>query len=213
MAVRLHTYFRSSCSYRVRIALHHKNIPFTSVPVNLLKGEQREPAYAKLNSIKMVPTLEIDNSVLTQSVAIIEYLEETRPECSLLPVDPKQRVDCRRFAYIFAMDTQPVQNLPLLKHVEQLGANKVEWAKHYINRGLSAAEALVDDGAQFCVGDSLTLADCCFMPQIYNAERFGVDMSPYPRLSKIIAHLNTVDAIKKAHPHAQEDCPEDLRAQ
>jgi len=209
---RLHTYFRSSSSYRVRIALHHKKIPFASVPVNLVKGYQKSEEYARLNPMKMVPMLEIDDLVLTQSCAIIEYLDETRPTSApLLPRDnPSLRADIRRMAYIFAMDTQPVQNLPLLQHVKRLGGSPEEWAQHYIDRGFSAAEKLVADGAQFLVGKDLSFADICLIPQVYNAERFGVNMLTYPKLKKVADHLLTLESVQKAHPHNQSDCPEEL---
>jgi len=209
---RLHTYFRSSCSYRVRIALHHKKIPFESLPVNLVKGEQKSEEYARKNPLKMVPVLEIDDLVLTQSCAIIEYLDETQPTSTpLLPKEnPQLRAEIRRMAYIFAMDTQPIQNLPVLQHVKRLGSSPEEWAQQYIDRGFTAAESLVADEAKFLVGKDLSLADICFIPQVYNAQRFGVDMLNYPKLKKVADHLLTLESVKKAHPHNQPDCPDDL---
>jgi maleylacetoacetate isomerase len=167
----LYSYWRSSCSWRVRIALHFKGIPFEYCAVNLLKDEQKASDYTTMHPGALVPTLVIDNVVLTQSIAILEYLEERRPESwRLLPQDALKRAQVRSIVQLISSDIQPVQNLRVLKYVGD--EKKTEWARHWISVGLMAVEQLLTQtSGAFCVGDEVSLADVCLVPQIYNARR------------------------------------------
>ncbi|KAF0483842.1 maleylacetoacetate isomerase-like protein [Gigaspora margarita] len=204
----LYTYCRSSCAFRVRTCLNWKGIDCEYSFVGLLKGEQKEEKYVEVNPYKVVPALKIDGIVLTQSVAIMEYLEETRPEKPLLPKDPHKRALVRSLVQAIAGDIQPVQNLRVLLHIESLGGDKKEWAKHTINVGFEGVEKqLSKSSGKFCVGDEVTLADVCLVPQVFNANRFGVDLSKFPLIQRIANDLSELEAFKKAHPHNQPDCP------
>jgi len=185
--MRLHGYFRSSASYRVRIALNLKGLATEHLPHHLRKGEQRAPAYLAINPQGLVPTLEDDvGAVLTQSLAIIEWLDETHPAPPLLPKDPLRRAKVRAFAQALACDTHPVQNLKVLARLRQLGLAEekvTEWAAWANREGLSACETLIaNEPGPFCFGSAPTIADLCLVPQLANARRFGVDVSAYPRL-------------------------------
>ncbi|XP_038078144.1 maleylacetoacetate isomerase-like [Patiria miniata] len=206
----LYSYFRSSCSWRVRIALAVKGIDYEYVAVNLLKSEQLGEKYRSVNLTSQVPSMEVDGMVLTQSNAIIEYLDETREGPSLLPKDPKKRFLARQLSQIISCGIQPLQNLSVLRYLGD--ERKVEWAQKVITGGFEAFETLVDQSSgKYCVGDEVTMADLCLVPQVYNANRFKVDMSKYPAISRINAALLELDAFKVAHPSKQPDCPEDLR--
>ena len=202
--VRLHDYWRSSASYRVRIALGLFGINHDRVAVDLLAGDQRATANLRLNKQGLVPTLEIDGLVLTQSLAIVEYLEDTRGPL-ILPPDAAGRARVRALADAIAMEIAPVCAMYVRKHVEVLsnGAmTSIEWQQHYITRGFAALEAMLGDGqaGQFCHGDSVTLADVALMPQVFSAERAGVDLASTPRLAGIAARLAEVPAFAAAHP-------------
>lgn len=204
--MKLHGYFRSSAAYRVRIALHLKGLGAEHLPHHLRKGEQCAPAYLAINPQGLVPALENDaGAVLTQSVAIIEWLDETHPNPPLLPKDALQRAKVRAFALAIACDTHPVQNLKVLARLRELGLaeEKVQdWAAWVNREGLSACETLIkDEPGQFCFGDVPTLADLCLVPQLANARRFGVDVTAYPRLLK-------AEAAAKAHPAFANAAPE-----
>jgi maleylacetoacetate isomerase len=204
----LYSYFRSSASWRVRIALAYKKVEYEYRAVNLVKdgGEQKKAAYMALNPSGLVPALAIDGHTLGQSVAILEYLEETRPEPPLLPADAFLRAVVRQMVQIIAADTQPVQNLRVLNHVEKLGGNKQEWAQHYIALNFAALEELLlRHAGRCCVGDELTMADLCLVPQLANAHRFGVDVSKYPTITRIAAGLADRPEFKAAHPDNQPD--------
>lgn len=206
----MYSYFRSSCSWRVRIALALKGIEYEYSPVNLLKSEQLGDRYRSVNSTGQVPALQIDSVVLTQSNAIIEYLEETRPDPALLPKDPMKRFFVRQLSQVISCGIQPLQNLSVLRYLGD--ERKVEWALKVISEGFSSLEKLLHQTAgKYCVGDEVTMADLCLVPQVYNANRFQVDMSPYPAISRINAALQELDAFKVSHPTKQPDCPEDLR--
>mmetsp|Transcript_99125 Transcript_99125/g.308951 ORF Transcript_99125/g.308951 Transcript_99125/m.308951 type:complete len:229 (+) Transcript_99125:62-748(+) len=214
----LFSYFRSSCSYRVRIALAHKGVEYTTHAVNLLKSEHKRPEFLELNPLGLVPALQIDGHCLSQSAAVLEYLEETRPAKPLLPGSPVERARVRSLCQAIYADTQPVQNLSVMNHVATLVGRdsvKKEWALHYIRRGLSAVEAaVVGSGGAFCVGDEFSMADVCLVPQVYNGLRFGVDLAAeFPRIAAVYARTLELEAVRQAHPHAQPDCPEDLRGQ
>ena len=208
--MKLHGYFRSSAAYRVRIALNLKGLPTDHLPHHLRKGEQCAPAYLAINPQGLVPTLEGDDgAVLTQSLAIIEWLDETRPNPPLLPKDPLRRAKVRAFAMALACDTHPVQNLKVLTRLRQLGVAEekvTEWAAWANREGLSACEALVaHEAGPFCFGDKPSLADLCLVPQLGNARRFGVDVSAYPRLLKAEAAAREMKAFADAAPDRQPD--------
>ncbi|KAJ2714685.1 Glutathione S-transferase zeta-1 [Coemansia spiralis] len=205
----LYTYFRSSSAARVRIALHHKGIAYESRPVNLVRGEQLADAYARLNPASLVPLLVIDGHALAQSVAILEYLEETRPDRPLLPSDPVLRAQVRAIVGAICSDTQPLQNLRVLKTLPE--DQRTAHAHYVIARGLAVVEAMLETTAgTFCVGDEVSLADCCLVPQVINARRFGVDISRYPHIQAIDERASALDAFQKAHWSQQPDCPPEL---
>ncbi|MCK1339678.1 maleylpyruvate isomerase [Bradyrhizobium sp. LB8.2] len=208
--MKLHGYFRSSAAYRVRIALNLKGLGAEHLPHHLRKGEQCAPAYLAINPQGLVPALENDaGAVLTQSVAIIEWLDETHPHPPLLPKDILQRAKVRAFALAIACDTHPVQNLKVLARLRELGLpeEKVQdWAAWINREGLSACETLIRaEPGPFCFGDVPTLADLCLVPQLANARRFGVDVTAYPRLLEAEAAAKALPAFANAAPEKQPD--------
>ncbi|XP_072167779.1 maleylacetoacetate isomerase-like [Diadema setosum] len=206
----LHSYFRSSCSWRVRAALALKGIDYEYRAVNLLKTDQLSDAYTAINPQGQVPSLQIDGVLMTQSLPIIEYLDETRDGVSILPKDPLQRYSTRRLAEIINAGIQPLQNLSMLKFVGP--ERKMELGNTVITNGFKALEKiLVTTSGKYCVGDEVTLADLFLVPQVYNANRFNVDMKEFPTISRVNDALSTLEAFKVSHPHVQPDCPEDLR--
>lgn len=211
---RLHGYFRSSASWRVRIALKLKGVDYDYVPVNLVRdgGEQYSETYRSFNPLQAVPALEIDGHVLSESLAIIGYLDETRPNPPLLPDDPYLRAEARRIAEAVNAGIQPLQNLRVLNKIDadfHAGAEgRKAWAAHFNERGLRGLEALVATTAgRYCVGDQVTLADVCLAPQLYGARRFGVDVARFPTLLRIEAGLMELPAFADAVPSRQPDCP------
>ncbi|MCE8023899.1 maleylacetoacetate isomerase [Billgrantia aerodenitrificans] len=210
---KLYGYFRSSAAYRVRIALNLKGLDYAQVPVNLVKGEQRDEANLARNPQGLVPILETDEGVqLSQSLAICEYLEERHPEPALLPADPEGRARVRSLAQLVACEIHPLNNLKVLKYlVHELKldeAAKLAWYRHWIAEGFTALEArLAGEPAtgEFCHGDSPTLADLCLVPQVFNAERFECDLSAYPTIRRIAERCRALDAFAKAAPGAQPD--------
>ena len=208
--MRLHGYFRSSASYRVRIALNLKGLGVDHLPHHLRKGEQRAPAFLALNPQGLVPALEGDaGEVLTQSLAIIEWLDETHPEPPLLPRDPLRRAKVRAFAQALACDTHPVQNLKVLARLRQLGLPEDEvkaWAAWANREGLSACETLIAaEPGPFCFGAEPSIADLCLVPQLANARRFGVDVAAFPRLLHAEAAAKALPAFADAAPERQID--------
>ncbi|EJC78980.1 maleylacetoacetate isomerase [Rhizobium leguminosarum bv. trifolii WSM2297] len=200
----LYDYWRSSASYRVRIALNLLAVDYQTVPINLLEGAHREPDYLTLNPQGLVPTLVIGGRTLTQSLAIIEYLAELRPECGLLPSDSADRQHVRALAYAVAMDIHPICNLHVVAHlmsVTDKADAREEWMKHFIADGLRKLETMIGgrDGA-FSFGDAPTMADLCLIPQIYNARRWGVDLSDLKRIADIDARCAELPAFQAAHP-------------
>lgn len=207
--MRLHGYFRSSASYRVRIALNLKGLSAEHLPHHLRKGEQRDPAYLAINPQGLVPTLQDQGVIITQSLAIIEWLEETHPEPPLLPKDALRRAHVRAFAQVLACDTHPVQNLKVLTRLRELGlaGEKVtDWAAWANREGLTACEALLaNEAGPFCFGEAPGMADLCLVPQLANARRFGVDLSGFPRLLKAEAAAKNIKAFADAAPERQPD--------
>jgi maleylpyruvate isomerase len=208
--MKLHGYFRSSASYRVRIALNLKGLRAEHLSHHLRKGEQRAPAFLAINPQGLVPALESDaGDILIQSLAIIEWLDETHPAPPLLPKDPMRRAKVRAFAQALACDTHPVQNLKVLARLRELGLpeDKVtEWAAWANREGLTACEKLVaHEPGPFCFGEAPTLADLCLVPQLANARRFGVEVSVFPRLLKAEAAAKAMQAFADAAPDKQPD--------
>jgi len=207
--MKLHGYFRSSASYRVRIALNLKGLGAEHLPHHLRKGEQREPSYLAINPQGLVPTLQDGGAVITQSLAIIEWLEEIHPAPPLLPKDPLRRALVRAFAQVLACDTHPVQNLKVLARLRELGLPEEQvtgWAAWANREGLSACEALIaDEPGPFCFADTPTIADLCLVPQLANARRFGVDVAAFPRLLKAELAARSLKAFADAAPERQPD--------
>lgn len=212
--MKLYSYFRSSAAYRVRIALNLKGLAYETVPVHLTRGggDQLTPAYRQLNPQALVPLLEDAGRLLTQSLAIIEYLEEVHPQPALLPKDPAARARVRALALAVACDLHPLNNLRVLNYLTgPMGLSdeaKQTWYRHWIAEGLGALEAaLVRDRetGRFCHGDAPGLADCCLVPQLANAHRFKCDVSPYPTLLKIEKNCLALEAFRGAAPDKQPD--------
>jgi len=218
---KLYTYFRSSAAYRVRIALNLKALPYEAVPVHLLRngGEQLVEPYSAVNPSKLLPALEVDvnagegeGAAIHQSLAILEYLEETQPLVPLLPKDALGRARVRALALTIACDIHPLTNLRVLKHLQAtLGISdqaKQEWYRHWVREGLAMLEAHLARDPQtgrFCHGDTPTLADCCLVPQVFNALRFNVSLAPYPTVERIHAACAELPAFLAAHPSQQPD--------
>ncbi|TAX34218.1 maleylacetoacetate isomerase [Rhizobium leguminosarum] len=200
----LYDYWRSSASYRVRIALNLLGVDYQTVPINLLEGAHRTPEYLALNPQGLVPTLVIDGKTLTQSLAIVEYLGELRPECGLLPLDIADRQKVRALAYAVAMDIHPICNLHVVSHLMSM-TNKPdareEWMKHFIADGLGKLEAMIGEGdGAFSFGDAPTMADLCLVPQVYNARRWGVELTAFKRIVAIDGRCAERPAFQAAHP-------------
>lgn len=205
MSIILYDYWRSSASYRVRIALALKGIAYDRVAVDLVAGAQRSADYLALNPQGLVPALQIAGFVLTQSLAIIEYLDDTQPGPALLPSDPAGRARVRALSQAIACETHPISNLRVLKHVGDLAgeAARAEWNRDNMATGLEAFEALLDHPAftgRFCHGDQPTMADCTLIPQLYNAIRWNVRFSHLPRLSAVAESCTTLPPFLAAHP-------------
>jgi maleylacetoacetate isomerase/maleylpyruvate isomerase len=204
----LHGYFRSSASYRVRIGLNLKGLNYEYKAVNLLKNEQRADEYTRLNPQGLVPALVDNEQVLTQSLAILEWLDETHPEPALLPVTPIERARIRALAYGIASDIQPIQNLRILRYLQsEYGLSdeqKAGWIRHWIHEGFAALENQLEP-APFAAGDKPGLFECCLMPQVYSAERFGMDIADYPAIHRIMLACNEIPAFIEARPENQPD--------
>jgi maleylpyruvate isomerase len=212
--MKLYNFFRSSASYRVRIALNLKGLPYEYLPIHLRRGggEQLTPSYKAINPQGLVPSLEDDGRVLTQSLAIIEYLEERHPEPPLLPRDPADRAIVRSMALAIACEVHPLQNLRILGYLQNVlhhtEAEVNAWSRHWVEQGLTALEqkvlAVANRGA-FCFGTTPTLADICLVPQLVNARRFGCNLSVCPTLVRIDATCCTLPAFADAAPEKQPD--------
>ena len=206
--MKLYTYFRSSASFRVRIALNLKGLAYQPVFVHLAKGEHRQPQYAKVNAQALVPTLELDDGTrLTQSLAIMEWLDEKHPQPALLPEDALARAQVRAISDLIACEIHPLNNLRVLQHLKRLGQTQEQidtWYRHWIADGLQKVEAEMS-GSRFCHGDSPTMADCCLVPQIFNAKRYNSDLAPYPKTMRVFDHCMKLEAFDRAQPSKQPD--------
>jgi maleylacetoacetate isomerase len=207
--VLLHDYFRSSAAYRVRIALNLKGVEHESRSVDLREGVQKSDAFRALNPQGLVPMLEVDGLRLTQSLAIIVYLDQTFPQPPLMPASPADQAHVRAMALSIACDIHPLNNLRVLKYLkEELGQPQESvdaWYRHWVTEGLTALEAMAARRAgAFLFGDAPTLADVCLVPQLYNARRFSVPLDPFPTLARADANAGAIDAFARAHPDRQE---------
>ncbi len=210
--VTLHGYYRSSASFRVRIALNLKGVAYTTIPHHLRRGEQNQPDYRRINPQGLVPAMEIDGRTFTQSLAIIEYLDETRPEPPLLPKDAAGRARVRSLAQIIACDVHPIDNLRVLNYLRgplgQPDEAVARWYNHWIAEGFHALEAALSKSGEtgrFCHGDTVSLADICLVPQVINAKTYALDLSPFPTLKRIADAALALPAFERALPANQED--------
>ncbi|MGI2125032.1 maleylacetoacetate isomerase [Shewanella baltica] len=214
--MKLYGYWRSSAAYRVRIALNLKGISAEQLSVHLVRdgGEQHKAAYSALNPLELVPTLvmddELDADALSQSLAIIEYLDEIHPQSPLLPASALERAHVRAMALTVACEIHPLNNLRVLQYLTQtLGvdeAAKNTWYHHWVASGFAALETLlVRHSGRYCFGDTVTLADLCLVPQVYNAQRFNVDLTPYPNIMRVWTECNQLEAFADAAPERQAD--------
>ena len=191
----------------MRLALNLKDITYKYRSVNLLSGEHNSPSYAALNPMSHLPLLQIDGLSLFESLPILEYLEETRPEPALLPATPAKRAQVRAIAELINSGTQPLQNMAVLKQADALKpGSRNEWGRYFVERGLKAVEKILATSAGvYSVGDEVTIADCCLVPQLYNGRRFGVDMEQFPKALEIEKRLQQLEAFQKAVPDVQPD--------
>lgn len=213
----LYSYWRSSAAYRVRIGLNLKRLAYDTVPVHLLRdgGEQRTDEFAQANPQKLVPVLQHGQRMLRQSLAILDYLDEVWPDRPLLPATARERQRVRALAQLVACDIHPLNNLRVLQyfdrewHVPQ--PERDAWARHWMEEGFRAFEQLLADHpatSEFCDGATPSIADCCLVPQLYNARRFGLDLAPYPTLARIEAACLALPAFDAARPENQPDAPQ-----
>jgi maleylacetoacetate isomerase/maleylpyruvate isomerase len=209
--VKLYTYFRSSAAFRVRIALNLKGLKYDPTFIHLAKGEHRKPEYAGVYPQALLPTLVDDGEALSQSLAIIEYLDETHPTPSLLPNDPLGRARVRSVSLLIACEIHPLNNLRTLQYLKRnLGQNEEQinsWYRHWVADGLIKLEAdLARPGTgRFCHGDTPTMADCCLVPQIFNAKRYNSDLAPYPTIMRVFDACMKLEAFDRAQPSKQPD--------
>ena len=213
-ALTLYSYWRSSAAYRVRIGLNLKGLDYQIQPVHLVRdgGEQRADGYRALNPQQLVPTLLHGNRRITQSLAILEYVDECWPKPALLPSDARGRARVRALSQLVACDIHPLNNLRVLQYMKrELGAEQPaidEWMRHWMREGFSAMQTMLADSTEtgaFCHGESPSIADCCLIPQLFNARRFDLDLSAYPELIRIEANALALPAFERARPENQPD--------
>jgi maleylacetoacetate isomerase len=211
MALVLHSAWRATAPYRVRIGLNLKGLAYDYVGYDLVAGEARQPGYTGLNRQGLLPTLETDDGVLTQSLAILEWLEETHPEPPLLPASPRDRATVRAMADIVACDIHPLNNLRVGQALQRLGfafggPEQTQWIHGWIGAGFDALEPMIAEHAHgFCFGETPGLADCCLIPQLYSANRYGFDLAPYPAIRAVAERAAAHPAFAAAHPDRQPD--------
>jgi maleylacetoacetate isomerase/maleylpyruvate isomerase len=208
--LKLYTYFRSSAAFRVRIALNLKGLKYEPRFIHLPKGEHRAAAYADVNAQALLPTLELDDGTrLNQSLAIIEYLDEKHPQPPLVPKESLARARVRSLSYLIASEIHPLNNLRVLQHLKRLGQTQEQidtWYRYWIADGLAKLEAeLAGKAGKFCHGDAPTMADCCLVPQIFNAKRYNSDLAPYPATMRIFEACMKLEAFDHAQPSKQPD--------
>ena len=204
----LYSYFRSSCSYRVRIALHLKNIPFTSKAIHLIKngGEQYSDEFTRLNPLAQVPCLKTEDKILTQSLPIIQYLDALYPDPPLFSTDVFMKIEILSVCEIINSAIQPLQNLKVLKKISNIGGDRTKWAAEWIGQGLEQLEIILKPKVKdFSFGNNLTCADLFLIPQLYNARRFQINMALFPVLTRVEANCLTLPAFQKARPENQPD--------
>jgi maleylacetoacetate isomerase len=213
-SIRLYSYWRSSAAYRVRIALNLKGMPYETLPVHLARGEQHQAPYSDLNPQELVPVLLHGSRILRQSMAIMEYLDETWPTPPLMPTTARDRQRVRAIAQMIACDIHPLNNLRVLQFFENTWnvpqAERDAWVRHWMQVGFEALEDTLADNPStgtFCDGEMPTLADCCLVPQVYNAVRFGVDLAPYRTIRRINEACLALEAFEAARPENQPDAP------
>ena len=211
--MQLYDYWRSSAAYRVRIALRLKDLAYEPIPIDLRKGAQRSRAYRARNPQGLVPYLQDGDVGISQSFAIMEYLDERYPAPPLLPKDPAARAYVRALALAIVCEIHPLNNLRVLQYFEQRGdpePDRLAWYRHWVGQGLEPVEAvLAPRGEAFCFGDGPTLADVCLVPQVYNARRYACDLEPYPRIRAIDERCRQIEAFAKAAPELQPDAVTD----
>lgn len=209
--MKLYTYFRSSAAFRVRIALNLKGLDYQPEFVHLAKGEHRKADYARVNRQALVPALVLDDgSQLAQSLAIIEFIDERHPRPPLLPKDPLERARVRSLSYLVACEIHPLNNLRVLQHLKRELAQNEDginaWYRHWVADGMGKFEAeLAGTKGTFCHGDAPTMADCCLVPQIFNAKRYQCDLAPYPTTMRVFGACMKLDAFDRAQPSKQPD--------
>lgn len=209
--MKLYSYFRSSAAYRVRIVLKLKKIDVEMIPVNLVKGDQKSDWYSQINAQGLVPSLQLDDGrIINQSLAICEWLEANYELPPIIPDDSFQAAQVRACALVIASDIHPINNLRILNYIEKEldadDARKNEWVHHWVEQGFQAIEKMLT-GAVYCFGDEPSLADAFLIPQVFNAQRFAVDMKPFPKISAVNDACNENQAFIDAHPARQVDSP------